>query len=296
MAEEAGFDGIHSSDHFHPWSERQGQSGFTFSWIAAALQATKLPFSMVCAPGYRYHPAIAAHAIATLGELFPGRVNFELGTGEALNEVITGDEWPSKKDRNNRLLECNMIIGRLLDGHEVNHSGHVKVKAAKLYTRPTIKPLLLCAAISRETAEWAGGWADGLLTTVEREMIALNNKIAAFNNNGGYGKPIYLQYAFSYARDTSAAEEGAYDQWRSNILPREKLADFKTVKDFDQAGEKVSRKQVLEAIPVYTKMNSLHEKIHELTKSGAERIILHNINRLQTEFIEDYKLFSLGKQ
>src|SRR5690349_14422670 len=95
-AEDAGFDGVHSSDHFHPWSVRQGQSGFSFSWIAAALQATTLPFSMVCAPGQRYHPAIVAQAISTLAELFPGRINFELGSGEAINEIITGEEWPSK--------------------------------------------------------------------------------------------------------------------------------------------------------------------------------------------------------
>src|SRR5687768_1180174 len=121
MAEQAGFEGIHSSDHFHPWSVRQGQSGFTFSWIAAAMQVTMLPFSMVCAPGQRYHPAIVAQAIATLCELFPGRINFELGSGEALNEVITGEEWPDKKTRNDRLLECVEIIRRLLAGEEVHH-------------------------------------------------------------------------------------------------------------------------------------------------------------------------------
>src|SRR5688572_26360512 len=103
MAELAGFDGVHSSDHFHPWSERQGQSGFSFSWIAAAMQATHLPFSMVCAPGQRYHPAIVAQAIATLAEMFPGRFSVELGSGEALNESITGDVWPQKEERNARL-------------------------------------------------------------------------------------------------------------------------------------------------------------------------------------------------
>ena len=140
LAEKAGFEGVHSSDHFHPWSERQGQSGFSFSWIAAALQATKIPFSMVCAPGQRYHPAIVAQAISTLCELFPGRINFELGSGEALNEIITGEKWPSKEIRNQRLMECVDIIRRLLAGEEVNHDGLVKVKAARLFTLPKKLP------------------------------------------------------------------------------------------------------------------------------------------------------------
>ena len=152
LAEQAGFDAIHSSDHFHPWSVRQGQSGFTFSWIAAALQATNLPFSMVCAPGQRYHPAIVAQALATLGEMFPGRINVELGSGEALNETITAEPWPEKKLRNQRLLECADIIRRLLKGEEVSHYGLVKIKEARLYTLPQKLPKLFCAALSEETA------------------------------------------------------------------------------------------------------------------------------------------------
>ena len=136
MAENAGFQGIHSSDHFHPWSKRQGQSGFSFTWIGAAMQATKLPFSMVCAPGQRYHPALVAQAIATIAEMFPRRINIELGSGEALNELITGDEWPDKSIRNQRLLESANIIRQLLHGEEVTFDGLVKVKKAKLYTIP----------------------------------------------------------------------------------------------------------------------------------------------------------------
>jgi len=88
-AEEAGFDAAMSSDHFSPWSERQGQSGFAWSWLGAALQASGLPFGVVTAPGQRYHPAVIAQAIATLGSMYPGRFWAALGTGEASNEHIT---------------------------------------------------------------------------------------------------------------------------------------------------------------------------------------------------------------
>ena len=87
-AEAAGFGAAMSSDHFSPWSERQGESGFAWSFLGAALQATELPFGVVNAPGQRYHPAIVAQAVATLCELFPGRLWIALGTGEASNEHI----------------------------------------------------------------------------------------------------------------------------------------------------------------------------------------------------------------
>src|SRR5688572_6413203 len=102
MAEESGFVHLNSSDHFHPWSERQGQSGFAFAWLGAALQATKLPCGVVCAPGQRYHPAIVAQAAATLAQMFPHRFWMSLGSGEALNENITGEKWPVKEERNAR--------------------------------------------------------------------------------------------------------------------------------------------------------------------------------------------------
>ncbi|HEX6419188.1 MAG TPA: LLM class flavin-dependent oxidoreductase, partial [Acidimicrobiales bacterium] len=102
-AEAAGFGAISSSDHFSPWSERQGESGFAWSWLGAAMQLTQVPFGVVNAPGQRYHPAIIAQAIATLGEMFPGRLWVAMGSGEASNEHITGERWPDKPTRNARL-------------------------------------------------------------------------------------------------------------------------------------------------------------------------------------------------
>jgi len=126
LAEQAGFTSINASDHFHPWSERQGQSGYVYAWLGAALQATAIPCGVVTAPGQRQHPAIVAQAAATLSEMFPQRFWMVLGSGESLNERITGEKWPSKSIRNERLLECFSIIKRLLNGETVTHSGHIK--------------------------------------------------------------------------------------------------------------------------------------------------------------------------
>src|SRR3954471_15337567 len=99
-AEQVGFTAAMCSDHFSPWSQRQGHSGFAWSWLGAALQATALPFGVVTAPGQRYHPAVIAQAIGTLGAMYPGRFWAALGTGEASNEHITGTDWPRKDVRN----------------------------------------------------------------------------------------------------------------------------------------------------------------------------------------------------
>src|SRR5690349_22948642 len=104
------------SGHFAPWSSRQGHSGFAWSWLGAALATTSLPFGVVTAPGQRYHPAVTAQAIATLGQMFPGRCWAALGSGEASNERVTGEVWPRKELRDARLLECVDVIRRPLAG------------------------------------------------------------------------------------------------------------------------------------------------------------------------------------
>lgn len=186
-AEEAGFDAAMSSDHFSPWSERQGQSGFAWSWLGAALQASGLPFGVVTAPGQRYHPAVIAQAIATLGSMYPGRFWAALGTGEASNEHITGTGWPRKEVRNDRLRECVDIIRALLRGEEVSHDGLVRVDRARLWTRPSEPPPLLGAAVSIATARWCAAWADGLIT-VNADLEQLRRMIDAYRAAGGRGR------------------------------------------------------------------------------------------------------------
>jgi alkanesulfonate monooxygenase SsuD/methylene tetrahydromethanopterin reductase-like flavin-dependent oxidoreductase (luciferase family) len=118
------------------------------TWLGAALQATELSFGIVTAPGQRYHPAVAAQAIGTLGEMFPGRFWAALGSGEAMNEHITGDPWPDKPTRDARLLECADVMRRLLRGQEVTHRGLVTVDRAKLWSLPEEPPKLIGAAVS----------------------------------------------------------------------------------------------------------------------------------------------------
>lgn len=287
LAERAGFEAVHSSDHFHPWSERQGQSGFSFSWLGAAMQATHIPFGVICAPGPRYHPVIIAQACATLQQMFPRRLWLTLGSGEALNEVVTGSAWPDKAVRNKRLLEAANIIRRLLNGEEVSHDGHFVTHRARLYTLPTTPPALLGAALSVETAALHGAWADGLLTTAHDPETA-SKIVRAFRENGGEGKPIYLKLQLSYARDLTLAQEGAYEQWRNNVLPRELLATLQHVTDFDALGADVTRQEVYERLPIFNDPAFFQPLIASFQNAGCDHIIVHNVNRDQADFITDF--------
>jgi len=286
-AEQAGFQAIHSSDHFHPWSERQGQSGFSFSWIGAAMQATTLPFSMVCAPGQRYHPAIVAQAVATLAEMFPRRFSIELGSGEALNENITGDVWPQKEERNARLLESVEVIRRLLHGETVTHNGLVRVKEAKLYSLPAAIPSIMAAALSEATAGWAGAWADGLIT-VATTTEQLQRIIDVFREGGGVGKPVCVQVAFSYARSEAEATDAAFDQWRTNLFAPEVLNELSRPAQFDSAAAYVRREDVAGKMLITADPEKCIAMIRQYVQMGIDRIILHNVNRQQEIFIQDF--------
>jgi coenzyme F420-dependent glucose-6-phosphate dehydrogenase len=287
MAQEAGFSAINSSDHFAPWSERQGQSGFSFAWLGAAMQATRLPYGVVCTPGQRYHPAIVAQAAATLGEMFPGRFWIALGSGEAINENITGDKWPEKGERNKRLFECFEVIKRLFDGEEVTHNGLIKVEKAKLYTRPEIKPLLFCAALSTDTAAWAGSWADGMITA-HKPHEEMKQVVDAFRNNGGEGKPIYLKVQLSYAHAHEEALQGAYEQWRTNIFQGGVLGDMPTTAHFDAAAEFVKPEDLYKMVRISSDLEQHIEWIKKDTELGFEKIILHNVNTQQEIFIKNF--------
>lgn len=285
LAEEAGFTSINCSDHFNPWSERQGQSGFSFAWLGAAMMNSSLPFGVVCTPGYRYHPAVVAQAAATLAEMFPGRFWMSLGSGEALNERITGEKWPLKEERNERLLECSQVIKRLLNGETVTHLGRVTVEHARLYTLPQKSPLVLGAAVTAETAAWMGKWADGIIT-VHRPFEELKEVVNAFRNNGGQNKPIFLKVQLSYAATEEEALLGAWEQWRTNIFHSTVLGDLWQVEQFDELGKFVQPEELKQMVRISSDIRQHIEWIRQDMQLGFERIILHNVNKQQEDFIK----------
>jgi probable non-F420 flavinoid oxidoreductase len=286
-AEEAGFEVGMSSDHFSPWSVRQGESGFAWSWLGAALATTGLPFRVVNAPGQRYHPAIVAQAIATLAEMFPERLWVCLGTGEASNEHVTGDRWPPKPLRNARLAECVAVIRALLAGEEVTHDGLVRVDRARLWTRPAVPPPLLGAAVTEETARWVGGWADGL-ATIHRPPDRLRRVTEAFREGGGEGKPMVLQAHVSWARTEEEALLIAHDQWRTNLFGPPVCWDLEMVEHFDEAARHVRPEDVRAGVLVSSDPAQHVAWIEEAAALGFDEVNLHHVGQEQGPFIEAF--------
>ena len=286
-AEAAGFQAAMSSDHFSPWSERQGESGFAWSFLGAALEATDLPFGVVNAPGQRYHPAIVAQAAATLCELFPGRLWVALGTGEASNEHITGAPWPNKAERNARLRECVDVMRALFAGEVVDHDGLVRVDRARLWTLPAEPPALIGAAVSEETARGCGEWADGLVTINQpREM--LERLIGAFREGGGEGKPIRLQVHLSWAESEEEALRVAHEQWRTNVFGPPLSWDLETVEQFDEAAAHVRPEDMREAVLVSADLGRHAEWLRELAELGFDQIHLHHVGEDLGPFIQAF--------
>ncbi|HET9772412.1 MAG TPA: TIGR03885 family FMN-dependent LLM class oxidoreductase [Acidimicrobiia bacterium] len=286
-AEEAGFDAATCSDHFAPWSVRQGHSGHAWAWLGSALQATRLRFGVVTAPGPRYHPAIAAQAMATLAEMHPGRFWAALGSGEAMNEHITGDRWPDKPTRDARLLECVAVIRALLRGEEVTHHGLVTVDRARLWSLPAEPPPLFGAAVSDATARVVGGWADGLIT-VNQPPERLAAVLEAFREGGGEGKPAFLQVHVSYAETEDEALAIAHDQWRSNVFPSDLAWNLELPEQFDAAAVHVRPEDVKAAVLVSADPARHAADLAALAALGFDGLYVHHVGQTQDRFIDTF--------
>ena len=285
-AADAGFGAAMCSDHFHPWSRRQGHSGFTWSWLGSALQATALPLGTVCAPGPRYHPAVIAQAAATLAEMYPDRFWLGLGSGEYLNEVITGQSWPSKDERDRRLEEAVSVMRRLWAGERVSAKGLITVDRAELFVRSARAPLVFGAALTPETARRVGEWADGLIT-IAGPRETMQAVIDAFRAGGGTNKPMFLQVALAFAPSEEEALAGAMDQWRHSALSPEKLADLATPEEFDSAAAAAPPASIVGRIRVSADVNRHIGWLQSDAALGFEQIFLHNVARDHQEWFID---------
>ena len=286
-AEQAGFAAAMCSDHLAPWSERQGPSGYAWSWLGAALEATDVSFGVVSAPGQRYHPVIAAQKIATLGEMYPGRFWAALGSGENVNEHVTGDRWPDKAIRDARLLECVEVMRALLAGQEVTHDGLVRVDRAKLWSRPEQTPALVGAAVSAKTAGVVGGWADGLIT-VNQPLDVLEGVIGAFRQGGGDGKPVYVQTHVSWAPSEDDALAIAHDQWRSNVFPSTLAWNLAFPEQFDAAADHVTPDALRGPVLVSADLDQHVEWLAEIAALGVDGIYLHHVGQQHRDFVDAF--------
>jgi len=286
-AVDSGFDAVMCSDHFHPWARQQGQSGQAWAWAGALLGQGPVSLGMVTCPFERYHPAVVAQAIATLEQFAPTLVWLAVGSGEALNEAITGAPWPAKATRNARLKASADVIRSLWAGEKVNCDGEVRVRNAQLYSRPATPIPLLGAALTPETAYWLGGWADGMITT-SMPMDALRAVVRAFEAGGGTGKPLYLQVKLSYARSHEAALAGAREQWRQNVLSAAQSETLTQPEAYEELGKQVTDAQLAERVIISHDPGVHRAHLQAYLDMGFQRLYLHNVNLEQERFIDDF--------
>ena len=290
QAEQAGFTAAMCSDHFHPWSDAQGQSGHAWTWLGSAMATTRLPFASVTALVGRYHPAVIAQAVATLCEMHGNRFTLVAGSGEALNEAMTGERWPAKPERNKRLRAAVEAMRVLWRGEQIRQSEPdvgFRIEQARLYTVPDEMPKVFAAAVSEETARWAAGWADGLVT-LSQAQDKHHDVLRAFRDAGGQDKPAWVQVKLSWDESDEKALEGAHAQWRTNVLEGEVSEELRTPKQFEDAAKAVTPEYVRKAVRVSADPAQHVEWLRGDLDAGFEALMLHNVNRAQAPFVEAF--------
>lgn len=296
LAERVGFRTTASSDHFHPWFDRGGQSIFCWVWMASMLERTRAMEvgTAVTAVVHRYHPAIVAQAFATLGNLHPGRVFLGVGTGEAMNEVPLGMEWPGYEERAQRLEEAIQIIRLLWEGEFVTFEGkYFQVRKANLYTKPP-KPIpLFMAASGPKSAAMVGRLTDGLITYItdggqlKGELLPAMERGAREAGKDPKSLERIAEFSVSWDPDYDRAAE-ATRTWASTTIPsvlHRKIAD---PRELQRLGDEIPREEVIRRWFVTTDVEDLNGKIEECQRLGFTRIYIHSTSPDERAFIREF--------
>ncbi len=313
-AESGGFNQTLTSDHFHPWTHSNGYGNFTWIWLAAAAERTKnMKFiTGVTAAVFRYNPGIIAQAFSSLDVLYPGRIALGVGTGEAMNEVSLGFDWPSADTRLERTTEAIQIIKKLWnkgerdeeiklsltkneneDNNFVTFDGqYFKVKNAKLYTPPSTNIPLYMAGSGKEAIQTAARLTDGLITTSKpdnsNDTFDIFNKAASEigkdpNILEKIGKPV-----FSYSKDYDKAFKSC-EFWRTSKIDNAFDRDINDPRVLEKTAKKeVSDEELKKSILIVTSIEDLIKPIEDYFKAGFTQVYTHSTSPNEIEFIQEF--------
>ncbi|HEY8978059.1 MAG TPA: TIGR03557 family F420-dependent LLM class oxidoreductase [Streptomyces sp.] len=286
MAEQAGFDALWISDHYHPWNDTQGQSPFVWSVIGALSQAVSLPVeTAVTCPLVRTHPAVVAQAAATAAVQLDGRFRLGVGTGEALNEHILGTGWPEAPVRFAMLEEAVQIIRRLFTGEQVSHRGkHYTVENARLYTVPEEPIPVDVSAFGPHAAETAARIGDGLIT-----MAPDTGLVDRFRRGGGGSKPVYGGLKVCWGTDREKAVSTAHRLWANQQLPGELAQLLPTPRHFEQASALVTEERTAASIPCGDDPDVHVEALQAFVDAGFDSVYVSQIGPDQQGFFDFYR-------
>jgi G6PDH family F420-dependent oxidoreductase len=282
-AEEVGFEFCSISDHFHPWTESQGHSPFVWSVLGAAAARTSaidLVVGVTC-PTVRVHPVVIAQAAATVSLLSEGRFSLGVGSGEALNEHIFGDPWPSPEHRLTMLEEAVAVMRAMWTGETVDHLGdHYRVENARLFDPPESDLPVIVSGFGATSADLAGQIGDGLWTSGPTSEL-----IERFIEVGGSG-PVYGQIHLCYGDDEDGCRKIVHEIWPNAAMPGQIAQELPTWTHFEQVAELITIEEATKSIPCGPDLDPVLDAVASYLDAGYDRVYLHQIGPDQDAFLD----------
>ena len=248
-AEEQGFDSVMVSDHYQPWRHTDGHAPFSMSWLAAVGERTRRVQlgTSVLTPTFRYHPSVVAHAFATLGSLYPGRIILGVGTGESMNETpVIGVEWPEFRERFRRLSEAVKLIRKLWSEDFVTFEGeYYQTRDLTLYDKPEVPVPIFVAAGGQVAAKFAGRSGDGFICTSGKGLELYTDTLLPAVREGAEAagrdfdrleKMIEVKVSFDSDRQRALEDTKI---WAALALPGDQKAGVHDPREMERLAEEV---------------------------------------------------------
>ena len=283
-AEQAGFGFGLISDHIHPWVDAQGHSAFVWSVLGSIAEATgefRIGTGVTC-PTIRIHPAIVAHAAATVACLMPGRFFLGVGTGENLNEHVLGAKWPAPDERLDMLEEAVEVMRLLWQGDYQTHRGkHYTVENLRIFDLPDEPIEVAVAAMQPKAAELAGRIGDSLVNVAPKVDI-----IDKFEESGGKDKPKYGQITVCYAKSKDAARKTAFEVWPNALVEGSASQELPLPSDFEQLVEGRDADELDDTLTLGPDADEYLEQIKEYDQAGYTHVYFHQVGPDQDAFLE----------
>jgi G6PDH family F420-dependent oxidoreductase len=282
-AEQAGFDFVEISDHYHPWLDVQGHSPFAWTVLGAiGAQTSTLGLATgVTCPTVRYHPAIIAQAAATLAIVSDNRFTLGIGSGERLNEHVVGQGFPSVRGRQERLREALDIINLLWQGGYQSYEGkHLQLEDARVFDLPDQLPVIAVAAGGRDAAELAATHGTGLFATEPRPDL-----VEAYQKAGGNG-PRYAEVPMAWAENADAAVEAALKTTAWAVTGWKVMSELPNPANFEAASKTVTADDIRELFAVGPDPEPYVIAVREYADAGFDHIVLQNAGPDPDGFID----------
>ena len=297
IAEEVGFDSVFVSDHLQPWRHDGGHAPFAMSWLGALGASTEriTMGTSVLTPTFRYHPAIVAQAFATLGCLYPGRVVLGMGTGESMNEVPLGLQWPDGKERFARFREAVALIRQLWTEQRVSFEGeYYRTDKATIYDLPEQPVPIYLAGSGPAATRYAGRVGDGYITTsgkgddlyTETLVPAVAEGAAKSGRQlGDIDMMIEMKVSFDHDRDAAMA---ATHFWGALGLSAEQKSGVEDPVEMQRLADELSVEQTARRFIVSTDPDEHVAQIRRYLDLGFNHLVFHAPGPDQERFLRLY--------